>query len=89
MTEDEGNALSAFLQALAVSLSNFLDQVPPEDRTMENFRHGFDGYLEAILSDPSASTPNVQESAQLLQQLLYREIDRMPLHRIQDDSIQH
>lgn len=62
-TSDEENAWAAFLQSLAVALSNFFDQVPTEDRTMENFQRVLNGYLDTILDDPTANSPSVRESA--------------------------
>ena len=88
-TRDKENAWAAFLQSLAVALSNFLDQAPPEDRTMENFQRVLDGYLGAILDDPTANSPPVREGARRLQSILYREIEQMPLHRIRDDDAKH
>ena len=88
-TADEKNSWAAFLQSLAVALSNFFDQARPEDRTMENFQRVLDGYLGKILDDPTANSQPVREGAQLLKSILYREIARMPLHRMRDDDAKH
>ena len=89
MTYDEENALSAFLQALALSIANFLDQVPPEDRTSKNFLLALDGNLGEILSDSTASNPTVQAGSRELQAVLLREIERMPLARLMEDDSRH
>ena len=85
-TKDEENAWGVFLQALAVALSNFLGQAPPQDRTIENFQRVLDGCLGQILDDPTANSPLVRGNAQRLKSILYREIERMPLHRMRDDT---
>lgn len=58
-TFNEENGWVVFLQTLAVALSSLVDQVSPEDRTMQNFQRLFDGHLEVILADPSANSPPV------------------------------
>ena len=89
MTTDEGHALAAFLQALAIALSNFVDQAALQDRKMQDFQRAFDGYLEAILADQAQSQPSGQEGARHLRDLLYREIERMPLHRLKNSAPKH
>ncbi|MCY4345519.1 MAG: hypothetical protein OXC17_01830 [Aestuariivita sp.] len=39
------------------SLFIIFDQANPEDMTMTNFRHVFDGYLEEILADRKIGKP--------------------------------
>ena len=80
-TLEEENAWAAFLQSLAVALANFFAQVPPQDRTMENFQRVLDGYVDAILQDPTANSQAVREGVQRLQAILHGEIARVPLHR--------
>ena len=89
MTEDEQQSIAAFLQSLAVSLSNFFDQGPLEERTLENFRIVLRGYLGEFLSHPPPHSPAVQYGARQLLELLEREIERMPLHRLRETDPKH
>lgn len=54
MTETEGDALCLFLQSAAVAVVNFLNQAPPEDRTVANFQQVFDCDLNEMLKISSA-----------------------------------
>ena len=86
MTADEGNAISGFLQALALSLESLLCQASPQDRRMENFQGILDGYLEAAADHPMTRSPAAAAGMRELKRVLYREIDRMPLHRLGQDA---
>ena len=86
MTTVEGNALVGFLQALAVALDSLLNQAGPQDRTMNNFRRVMDGYLEVAANHPDTDSSDAAEKMRTLKRALYRELDRMPLHRLGKDA---
>ncbi len=77
MTEGKEQVLAMFLQVLAVVVVKFLDQVPPEDRTVVRFRQALNGYLGVLLAQPDTDTELCAPGVDELRRLLYREIDRV------------
>lgn len=76
MTSTEENALAVFLQGSAVALVKFINEVPPEDQTIENFLKLLGGCSQEILKDESANTPEIRAAVSTLQAAWEKAIDQ-------------
>lgn len=75
----EQRALATFLQALALTISNF-DDLPPEGRSSANFIRGFDGYLGEMVKAAEAEGDDVRENVDVLRSLLekvFKQLERL------------
>ena len=71
----EDHAIVAFLQALAVTISNF-EELKPAVRNRENFIRGFDGYLgEFVKMAEKEDELDIREKVQFLRDVLQRALD--------------
>ena len=74
MTPNEADALTGFLQALAITVQH-IDQLPPGGRTTESVKAVFDGYLNEIAAQ---SSPGAQLGLREL-----RKAYEQALHQVQ------
>ena len=74
----EQHALAVFsARARNRRCESSLDRESPEDRTVEHFQQGLNGYLGVLLAQPDTDTDLVLPDVEELRRLLYREIERV------------
>ena len=87
MTENEEHALTVFLQSLAVSIWNFFEGLPLEDKQRADFLRVFDGYLGETLAQAESEGLNVSEGVRNLRGALDKALNQMQLLKTDDGSM--
>ncbi|MCY4142887.1 MAG: hypothetical protein OXG08_04235 [Gammaproteobacteria bacterium] len=84
----DNEALVAFLQALALTIVKFMDEIPENQRTSENFLLCLDGLLDEILSmDEREGSQEIYKSVLVLRQNLDKAIMQVRRYRPSDKTL--